>query len=413
MACADGAERHRARVLRARTPGRAGRAAATSSTTATTRLWLDAGSGTLANLQRHVALDDVDAIVLTHAHPDHWLDLRGLRDRPAVRHRPDRASRCTPPPACASAAVPARPRRRSPGTTSPTATAVDGRRPGPDVLPHRPPGRDARRAGRRRRPARSATRPTPGPGWSLAALGAGLDLALCEATVPARATRARVQHLTRPPGRRRRPGPPACGRLVLTHLWPTLDPEQPRAEADGGLRRAGRGGADRRPRFDGDGLMTRPAGRPGGPTSCGPSRFERDFTEFAAGSVLVSFGQDPGAVHGVGRRATCPGGCGAGARAGSPPSTRCCPARRPSGCAGRSTGASRRGAPRRSSGSSAGRCGRSPTWRPWASARSCVDCDVLQADGGTRTASICGGYVALHDALHPAGRQRAASPRTR
>jgi ribonuclease PH len=27
-----------------------------------------------------------------------------------------------------------------------------------------------------------------------------------------------------------------------------------------------------------------------------------------------------------------------------------------------------------------------------------VDCDVLQADGGTRTASICGAYVALHDA---------------
>ena len=28
-----------------------------------------------------------------------------------------------------------------------------------------------------------------------------------------------------------------------------------------------------------------------------------------------------------------------------------------------------------------------------------VDCDVLQADGGTRTASICGAYIALHDAL--------------
>src|SRR6266542_2858265 len=28
-----------------------------------------------------------------------------------------------------------------------------------------------------------------------------------------------------------------------------------------------------------------------------------------------------------------------------------------------------------------------------------VDCDVLQADGGTRTASISGAYVALHDAL--------------
>ncbi|MCY3925348.1 MAG: ribonuclease PH [bacterium] len=35
-----------------------------------------------------------------------------------------------------------------------------------------------------------------------------------------------------------------------------------------------------------------------------------------------------------------------------------------------------------------------------------VDCDVLQADGGTRVASICGGYIALHDALSrtaPAG----------
>ncbi|HEX6003723.1 MAG TPA: ribonuclease PH [Burkholderiales bacterium] len=28
-----------------------------------------------------------------------------------------------------------------------------------------------------------------------------------------------------------------------------------------------------------------------------------------------------------------------------------------------------------------------------------VDCDVIQADGGTRTASITGGFVALHDAL--------------
>ena len=28
-----------------------------------------------------------------------------------------------------------------------------------------------------------------------------------------------------------------------------------------------------------------------------------------------------------------------------------------------------------------------------------IDCDVIQADGGTRTASITGGFVALHDAL--------------
>jgi ribonuclease PH len=28
-----------------------------------------------------------------------------------------------------------------------------------------------------------------------------------------------------------------------------------------------------------------------------------------------------------------------------------------------------------------------------------IDCDVVQADGGTRTAAITGGYLALHDAL--------------
>ena len=42
-----------------------------------------------------------------------------------------------------------------------------------------------------------------------------------------------------------------------------------------------------------------------------------------------------------------------------------------------------------------------------------VDCDVLQADGGTRTASICGGWIALHDACSPARRERACSPRIR
>ena len=36
-----------------------------------------------------------------------------------------------------------------------------------------------------------------------------------------------------------------------------------------------------------------------------------------------------------------------------------------------------------------------------------IDCDVIQADGGTRTASITGGCVALHDALNRAGVPRA------
>jgi hypothetical protein len=40
-----------------------------------------------------------------------------------------------------------------------------------------------------------------------------------------------------------------------------------------------------------------------------------------------------------------------------------------------------------------------------------VDCDVLQADGGTRTASITGGRVALADACAPgAARQSVPNP---
>lgn len=36
-----------------------------------------------------------------------------------------------------------------------------------------------------------------------------------------------------------------------------------------------------------------------------------------------------------------------------------------------------------------------------------VDCDVIQADGGTRTASISGGFVALHDAIQQLNRSGA------
>ncbi len=46
----------------------------------TTRVWLDCGPGTLANLQRHVGLDALDAVVVSHSHPDHWLELPVLRN---------------------------------------------------------------------------------------------------------------------------------------------------------------------------------------------------------------------------------------------------------------------------------------------------------------------------------------------
>ncbi len=43
-------------------------------------IWLDCGPGTLGNLQQHVDLADLDAVVVTHSHPDHWLELPVLRN---------------------------------------------------------------------------------------------------------------------------------------------------------------------------------------------------------------------------------------------------------------------------------------------------------------------------------------------
>jgi len=48
--------------------------------TADTRLWIDTGPGTLARVQRHVPLTELTAVVVTHEHPDHCLELPVLRN---------------------------------------------------------------------------------------------------------------------------------------------------------------------------------------------------------------------------------------------------------------------------------------------------------------------------------------------
>jgi ribonuclease BN (tRNA processing enzyme) len=52
----------------------------------TWRILLDLGSGALGPLQRYTSLYDVDAVLLSHLHPDHCLDLTGLYV--ALKYRP-------------------------------------------------------------------------------------------------------------------------------------------------------------------------------------------------------------------------------------------------------------------------------------------------------------------------------------
>ncbi|HEY9410267.1 MAG TPA: MBL fold metallo-hydrolase [Jiangellaceae bacterium] len=54
------------------------------------QILLDLGSGALGPLQRHVKLAELDAVLFSHLHPDHCMDLCGLYV--ALRYGPDRAT---------------------------------------------------------------------------------------------------------------------------------------------------------------------------------------------------------------------------------------------------------------------------------------------------------------------------------
>ena len=139
------------------------------------------------------------------------------------------------------------------------------------------------------------------------------------------------------------------------------------------------------------------------PDDLRPLVFERDYTEFAAGSVLVSMGKTrvlctasieeriPPWMRGSGR------GWVTAEYSMLPGST--------------AERVDREAAKGKQSGRTQeiqrliGRSLRAVTdLKTTGEIQVVVDCDVLQADGGTRTASICGGYVALHDALTRIGK---------
>jgi len=133
------------------------------------------------------------------------------------------------------------------------------------------------------------------------------------------------------------------------------------------------------------------------PDDLRPVSFTRDYTEFAAGSVLVEFGRTrvlctasveervPPWLRGKGR------GWVTAEYSMLPGST--------------SERTDREAARGRQSGRTQeiqrliGRSLRAITdLKTMGEVQITLDCDVLQADGGTRTASICGAWVALHDA---------------
>jgi ribonuclease BN (tRNA processing enzyme) len=191
-------------------------------------IWLDCGNGTLAALQRHADAADITAVVITHAHPDHCVDLYGLHV--LNRYGLERLG----VPVFAPAGVESGMRglvgdwggafewSEIADGDSTSIGAVDLRFSRTD---HPPPTMAVEVAHDGHRLVYSAD---TGPGWSVDAFAPRADLVLSEATYQHADIRAPIHLSARQAGEAARAA--AARRLMLTHLWPTIDPAASAAE---------------------------------------------------------------------------------------------------------------------------------------------------------------------------------------
>ena len=189
--------------------------------------WMDTGPGTMANLQLHIPLSRLDAVVVSHAHPDHWSDLEGLYV--AMRYFLGRKGL----PIYAPEGLRDLMVGENPDGTFDWRVIGDGEtaQVGPRAGPGH--GRTTRSRplppGSRWGAGRSPTPPTPGPAWALSSLGEGIQLALVEATLSLQ-EEGTFQHLS---ARQAGWTAASAGRsgCVITHLRPSIDREVALAEA--------------------------------------------------------------------------------------------------------------------------------------------------------------------------------------
>jgi ribonuclease BN (tRNA processing enzyme) len=200
-----------------------------------TSIWVDCGNGTFGHLQEHVAVEDLTAVVLTHGHPDHCVDIYGLHV--LLRYGIGREN------------VPVFAPEGLEGyllsLVSDFGNVFDWRavsdgdteKVGDIALrfsrtDHPPPtyAVEARADGKR-----MIYTADTGPGWTIGAFDPDADLVLSEATY-LHANRPAPIHLSaKQAGEAAREA--RARRLILTHLWPMNDPEETAtegAEAFGG-----------------------------------------------------------------------------------------------------------------------------------------------------------------------------------
>jgi ribonuclease BN (tRNA processing enzyme) len=190
--------------------------------TESTAVWMDCGNGTFGHLQEHIAVEDLTAVVLTHGHPDHCVDIYGLHV--LLRYGLGRDNLPVFAPEGLEKLLLA--------LVSDWGDAFDWRAVGDgdracigDIelgfsrTDHPPPtyAVEARADGRR-----LIYTADTGPDWSVDAFAPGADLVLSEATYLDADIPAPIHLSARQAGAAARAAD--AKRLVLTHLWPRVDP---------------------------------------------------------------------------------------------------------------------------------------------------------------------------------------------
>lgn len=203
-----------------------------------TRVWIDCGPGSLSAIQWHCPIAEVDALLVTHEHPDHCMELPVLRNAMMYGLGLERLPLYAPR-----------------GVLSLLEKLVGARGITPSFEPKMIGESSVIRIGSLRlrfsrtdhpvetlavRVDRDDAGSTPalvyssdtGPGWSVAAFGEGIGLAVVEATLLEGYTgeSAAVHRTAAFTGADARAA--GVDRLVITHVPPTGDPEAHRAEAE-------------------------------------------------------------------------------------------------------------------------------------------------------------------------------------
>lgn len=189
--------------------------------TAEANLWMDCGNGTLGVLHEHIDPAEIDAIVITHEHPDHCADIYGMHV--LWHYGLERTGLPVLAPEGADVRLGA--------LVSSWGGAFDWRA----IDPERPVEiNDARLAFSR------TDHPIPtyavevtaddrrliytadtGPGWNVGAFAPGAALVLSEASYLHADRRTAIHLSAHEAGEAARSAD--ADRLMLTHVWPTLD----------------------------------------------------------------------------------------------------------------------------------------------------------------------------------------------